>query len=151
MTCNYFVICIQLGAITNKIPALQFLERRKKKVSAKTKIDQTRGQNFVNVKLHSVRENLVTGWILQRCGSTYPHHCGSPENTSPCRISKSDLVKVKDETNAGRQNSKVGFHPLPNAEIPDPCRFGGRDPCGSGYHMLPKGSEPKLLSHFNKN
>lgn len=50
------------------------------------------------------------------------------------------LQKAEAEMGARRQNGQVGFHPLPNAEIPDPRRFGKQDPRGSGYQTLPKSS-----------
>lgn len=49
-----------------------------------------------------------------------------------------DLWKAEAETDAKRQNSRVGFHPLPNAEILDLRGFGGQDWCRFCYQTLPK-------------
>lgn len=70
----------------------------------------------------------------------------------PRQISKStifvDFFKVEEETDARRQNTRVDFHPPPNAKISDPREFGGQDLRGSDYQTLPKIPLNNVLSLY---
>lgn len=96
----------------------------------------------------TLREHLVTKWI--------PPRCGSSENTCSYRIKFTifvNLWKAKVDTDARRQNSQESFHPLPNPDISDPHKIGGRDPYRTDYQMLPRGQfgSPLIFSTFSSN